>query len=61
VSGGRGRPRDPVARFHLGNGAVLADVWLEALGSERADAESLGVMASYVYARGPLTPASDRP
>lgn len=46
-----GRPLDPVARFHLGNGAVLADVMLEANGSERADAESLGAMASYAYVR----------
>lgn len=46
-----GRTVDPVARFHLGNGAVLGDVLLEANNSERADAESLGVMASYVYVR----------
>jgi hypothetical protein len=30
---------------------VLADVVLEANGSERADAESLGAMASYAYVR----------
>lgn len=47
-----GRPLDPVARFHLGNGAVLGPLFAGANDSERAAHESFGVMASYVYSRG---------
>ena len=42
-----GRPLDPVARFHLGNGASLDDVLPEADPSARA--RSAGVMVSYRY------------
>jgi len=42
-------PIDPVARFHLSNGASLRQVnWL-ADTSERALAESAGIMVSYLY------------
>jgi malonyl-CoA decarboxylase len=44
-----GLPLDPVARFHLGNGARLERLnWL-ADGSERAIAQSHGVMVNYLY------------
>ncbi len=45
----RGTPVDPVARFHLGNGARLERLnWL-ADGSERAISQSHGVMVKYLY------------
>jgi malonyl-CoA decarboxylase len=44
-----GRIADPVARFHLGNGARLERVnWMGDL-SQRALAESCGVMVNYLY------------
>ncbi|MEM7527941.1 MAG: malonyl-CoA decarboxylase [Pseudomonadota bacterium] len=44
-----GRPLDPVARFHLGNGARLERVNGEADGSPRGQKESRGVMVNYLY------------
>ncbi len=45
----RGRPRDPVARFHLHNGARLERIdWLADL-SEKGLAESHGIMVNYLY------------
>src|ERR1700728_1021634 len=47
--GRRGLPIDPVARFHLGNGARLERLdWL-ADASERALAQSYGLMVNYRY------------
>ncbi len=44
-----GRPADPVARFHLGNGARLERInWL-ADASEKGLAESHGLMVNYAY------------
>lgn len=44
-----GRPRDPVARFHLGNGARLERInWLGDL-SRKGVADSFGVMVNYLY------------
>jgi malonyl-CoA decarboxylase len=44
-----GRPRDPVARFHLGNGARLERVnWLGDL-SAKGLAESFGLLVNYKY------------
>ena len=48
----RGRPIDPVARFHMGNGARLDAVLLDADRSIKGMAQSLGVMASYAYVVG---------
>jgi malonyl-CoA decarboxylase len=45
---GRG-PDDPVARFHLGNGARLERLHWAANLSPRGIAESLGMMVNYVY------------
>ena len=47
----RGRPRDPVARFHLGNGAEAHRVIAGADKSERGMAQSLGMMVNYLYDR----------
>jgi len=45
----RGTPVDPVARFHLGNGARLERInWL-ADTSERAIAQAYGLMVNYQY------------
>jgi malonyl-CoA decarboxylase len=44
-----GRPIDPVARFHLGNGARLWRVNPGADRSDRGRDRSLGVMANYRY------------
>lgn len=44
-----GRPVDPVARFHLGNGAVLERIdWL-ADTSPRGLGQSAGIMVNYLY------------
>ena len=44
-----GRPVDPVARFHLGNGARLEQInWLGDL-SPRGLRESAGIMVNYLY------------
>jgi malonyl-CoA decarboxylase len=45
----KNRPLDPVARFHLGNGARLERInWL-ADTSEKGIHQSLGIMVNYVY------------
>lgn len=42
-------PPDPVARFHLGNGAQLLDIhWLGDI-SEKGLAQSFGIMVNYLY------------
>ncbi|MCR2810519.1 MULTISPECIES: malonyl-CoA decarboxylase family protein [unclassified Microbacterium] len=51
---GDGRPVDPVARFHLGNGARLTHIHLNADQSPRGIKQSFGVMASYRYERQDL-------
>ncbi len=45
----RDRPADPVARFHLGNGAALAHIHAAADLSPRGLAQSHGVMVNYRY------------
>ena len=44
-----GQPRDPVARFHLGNGALLHAVHAGADTSGRGMAQSGGAMVNYLY------------
>ena len=47
---GRGeQPRDPVARFHLGNGAILHAVHAGADVSDSGMAQSGGAMVNYLY------------
>ena len=42
-------PNDPVAKFHLGNGAILERVNLNADLSSKGLAQSKGVMVNYLY------------
>lgn len=44
-----GQPRDPVARFHLGNGAMLNRIMHLADPSPRGLAQSAGLMVNYLY------------
>lgn len=44
-----GSPLDPVARFHLRNGAALDAIMPAANPSERSESESFGLMVSYRY------------
>ncbi len=44
-----GLPRDPVARFHLGNGALIHQVSANADMSEKGIAQSRGAMVNYLY------------
>jgi malonyl-CoA decarboxylase len=44
-----GLPADPVARFHLGNGAVLHAVHAGADTSDKGLAQSAGAMVNYLY------------
>ncbi|TYC48682.1 decarboxylase [Rhodobacterales bacterium] len=44
-----GEPLDPVARFHLGNGALVHAVHADADLSEKGRAQSAGVMVNYLY------------
>lgn len=44
-----GWPYDPVARFHLGNGAMIHAVHAQADVSEKGHEQSLGVMVNYLY------------
>jgi malonyl-CoA decarboxylase len=46
---GAPRPVDPVARFHLGNGARLERINPGADRSAKGQAESLGLMVNYLY------------
>ena len=45
----RGFPADPVARFHLGNGARLEQMHFLADGSENGIRQSYGLMVNYLY------------
>ena len=46
---GNAQPPDPVARFHLGNGATLLDIhWLGDT-SEKGMTQSFGIMVNYLY------------
>ena len=40
---------DPVARFHLGNGARLERINPYADGSPKGEKQSFGIMVNYVY------------
>ena len=44
-----GLPRDPVARFHLGNGALVHDVHALADNSPNGLRQSCGAMVNYLY------------
>ena len=48
----QGRPFDPVARFHLGNGALIHAVHANADLTDKGRAQSGGVMVNYLYDLG---------
>jgi malonyl-CoA decarboxylase len=50
-----GSPRDPVARFHLGNGALVHAVHAAADISPKGQAQSGGTMVNYLYDLGKLS------
>lgn len=47
----RGKPADPVARFHMGNGARLEQINWMADASDNGIRQSAGLMVNYVYDR----------
>lgn len=49
VRRGDGKPRDPVARFHLGNGAQLERLNFLGDRSRRGLRQSFGMMVNYIY------------
>ncbi|WP_341368414.1 malonyl-CoA decarboxylase domain-containing protein [Yoonia sp. BS5-3] len=49
---GDGLPKDPVARFHLGNGAEIHDLHAGADTSPKGIAQSAGAMVNYLYNLG---------
>ncbi|MEI6535128.1 MAG: malonyl-CoA decarboxylase family protein, partial [Verrucomicrobiaceae bacterium] len=44
-----GLPIDPVARFHLGNGAIVHQVHADADTSAKGRGQSAGLMVNYLY------------
>ncbi len=50
AKGSRGNPLDPVARFHLGNGAQLERLNFLGDRSEKGMQQSYGLMVNYLYA-----------
>ena len=50
AKGSRGHPLDPVARFHLGNGARLERLNFPGDRSEKGTQQSHGLMVNYLYA-----------
>mgnify|MGYP001627895836 CR=1 FL=1 len=50
-----GLPYDPVARFHLGNGAIVHAVHADADTSDKGRAQSGGTMVNYLYDLGKTT------
>jgi malonyl-CoA decarboxylase len=50
AKGKRGQPRDPVARFHLGNGARLERLNFLGDRSDKGMQQSHGLMVNYLYA-----------
>jgi malonyl-CoA decarboxylase len=50
----RDKPADPVARFHLGNGARLDRINWMADSSDNGIAQSAGMMANYIYDKNTL-------
>ena len=53
-------PYDPVARFHLGNGATIHALHDRADTSEKGMAQSMGVMVNYLYDRRKVEENSDK-
>jgi len=55
-----GLPLDPVARFHLGNGALVHQVHARADISEKGLQQSAGVMVNYLYDLAKVTQNHER-
>lgn len=53
-------PRDPVARFHLGNGAQVHQVHARADISDKGLQQSAGVMVNYLYDLGKVSQNQER-
>ncbi len=49
VKGKNRRPIDPVAKFHLGNGAIIHQINIDADLSDKGLLQSKGVMVNYLY------------
>lgn len=45
-----GNPKDPVAKFHLGNGARLENINIDGNSGKKGQKESFGIMVNYLYA-----------
>ena len=54
------QPQDPVARFHLGNGAAVYAVHANADTSENGMTQSGGVMVNYLYDLAQITTNHER-
>lgn len=57
---GDGLPLDPVARFHLGNGALVHQVHAGADLSEKGQTQSRGAMVNYLYDLAKLSQNHER-
>lgn len=57
---GTGAPLDPVARFHLGNGAMIHHLHADADISAKGMAQSFGVMVNYLYDLSKVSQNHDR-
>lgn len=55
-----GAPLDPVARFHLGNGALVHKVHAGADVSKKGKTQSSGVMVNYLYDLGKVSQNHER-
>lgn len=60
VKGTGGLPADPVARFHLGNGAIVHQIHAGADLSEKGQAQSAGLMVNYLYDLSKVTQNQER-
>lgn len=56
----RGGPLDPVARFHLGNGALIHDIHIGADRSTNGLRQSCGAMVNYLYDLTQIDPNIER-
>jgi len=55
-----GKPLDPVARFHLGNGAMVHNLHARADVSDKGLQQSAGVMVNYIYDLDRVVPNHER-
>lgn len=55
-----GQPIDPVARFHLGNGAIVHRVHADADTSDKGRTQSVGTMVNYLYDLGKIAQNHER-